>query len=222
LTRTLSVTLFVLLFTACTATSTLPTATFLPTATTAAPATALPASSATPTPSLTDTSVPAATIPPFLTSIPGISATLTAVASTPGAEETLVAQRTMVAATEGVELQKLNTLLAQCPNPSDPPMKKWVNVPVMPQATGGQVVETLIGNYYCFKAPVTVADMESFYKSQMQPPDWIMMADANGAMQFFGMSQTGMQLLILNSGPGKNNNLIVAINITRPLSVPTP
>jgi len=175
----------------------------------------------TPLPSATPT--PADTIPPFLTSTPGIAATLTAAYSTPGFRETQAAQQTMVAATEGVQMQSLSgSLLSQCPNPSDPPMQKWVDIPVMPQAIAGQVVQTLIGSYYCFRAPVTVADMETFYKDKLQPPNWVMQNDSNGSMVFVGLSQSGAQFLTLNSGPGNKNDLIVAINVTNPMLMPTP
>jgi hypothetical protein len=200
-----------------------PPATVVPSATATEIATALPTDSPTPAPGETETP-PAATIPPLLTSIPGIAATLTAVASTPGAENTLVAQQTMMAATLGVKIQGLSSSLEQCPNPSDPPMQKWVDIPVMPQATAGQVVETLIGSYYCFRAPVTVEEMETFYKEKLQPQGWALQADANGAMEFVRLGQTGGQLLFLNSGPGKKNDLIVVINVTIPIpiSIPTP
>lgn len=172
-------------------------------------------------PSDTETA-PAATIPPLLTSIPGIAATLTAAASTPGAENTLVAQQTMMAATQGVQLKELGSLLTPCPNPSDPPMQNWVDIPVMPQATAGQVVQTLIGSYYCFRAPVTVEEMESFYKEKLPSPGWVLQADANGSMEFIGLGQAGVQILFLISGPGNKNDLIVAINVTKPMGIPTP
>lgn len=175
----------------------------------------------TPTPSETETP-PAATIPPFLTSIPGIAATLTAAFSTPGAEDTLVAEQTKESALEGAQLQGLRPLLSQCPNPSDPPKQTWLDIPVMPQATAGQVVETIVGSYYCFRAPVTVADMESFYQDKLQPPAWMMRADTDGMMEFVGFGQAGIQLLFLVSGPGNKNDLIVMINATSPLAIPTP
>jgi hypothetical protein len=184
-------------------------------------ATQPPAASITPLPTETETA-PAATIPPLLTSIPGIAATLTAVASTPGAVNTLEAQQTKEAATLGAVIQGLSSSLTQCPNPSDPPMKNWLDIPVMPQATGGQVVELIIGSYYCFRAPVTVEEMESFYKDKLTSQGWMMQADANGAMQFVRLGQAGAQLLFLKSGPGNKNDLIVAINVTIPLAIPTP
>ena len=92
----------------------------------------------------------------------------------------------------------------------------------MPQAIAGQVVQTLIGSYYCFRAPVTVADMETFYKDKLQPPNWVMQNDSNGSMVFVGLSQSGAQFLTLNSGPGNKNDLIVAINVTNPMLMPTP
>ena len=61
----------------------------------------------------------------------------------------------------------------------------------MTQATAGQVVQTLIGSYYCFRAPVTVEEMETFYKSQLTPPNWYMQSDVNGQMVFIGISQAG-------------------------------
>ena len=178
---------------------------------------------ATMTPSPNETATqPAATIPSFLTLTPGIGATLTAVYSTPGAQSTFAAQQTMVAATVAIQLTGLSSsLLSQCPNPSDPPMENWVNIPVMPQATAGQVVRTLIGSYYCFRAPVTVAEMETFYKEKLLAPNWIMQSDVNGSMVFFGFSQAGIQSLFLNSGPGNKNDLIVAINVTASINMPT-
>ena len=188
-----------------------------------ATATPLPTATETLTPLPSATPTPADTIPLFLASTPGIAATLTAVYSTPGFRETQVAQQTRLAATEGVQMQALSgSLLSQCPNPSDPPMQKWVDIPVMPQATAGLVLQTLIGSYYCFRAPVTVAGMETFYKDQLQPPNWVMQNDSNGSMVFVGLSQSGAQLLTLNSGPGNKNDLIVAINVTNPLLMPTP
>ncbi len=170
-----------------------------------------------------ETATPVATIPPLLTSIPGIATTLTAVYSTPGAQETLAAQQTMVAATEVVKMQGLSSsLLSQCPNPSDPPKQNWVDIPVMTQATAGQVVQTLIGSYYCFRAPVTVEEVETFYKDKLPPPNWVLQSDANGSMVFVSLSQAGVQYLFLVSGPGNKNDLIVAINVTNPMSVPAP
>ncbi len=144
-----------------------------------------------------DPTVAQATIPPFLASIPGIAGTLTAVYSTPGAQETLVANQTRVSATEAVSLNQLSgTLLSQCPNPSDPPLKTWVDVPVMPQATAGQEVQTLIGSYYCFRAPVTVQDMENFYKQNLPSPAWVLQSDANGSMVFIGLGPAGAQFCL--------------------------
>ena len=173
----------------------------------------------TPTPTSTETAVPTSAIPAFLTSIPGIAETLTAAYSTPGAQETLAAQQTMLAATEG---GLSGPLLSQCPNPSDPPMQAWVNIPVMPQATAGQVVQTLIGSYYCFRTPVTAQDVESFYKEKLTVPNWVMQSDANGTMIFVGLGPSGAQFLVLASGPGNQNDLIVAINVTNPMMMPTP
>src|SRR5258708_2314100 len=128
----------------------------------------------------------------------------------------------MQAASLGAQLNGFSgTLCSQCSNPSDPPEQNWLGVPVMPQATAGQVVQTLIGSYYCFRAPVTAGDMESFYKEKLQPPGWLMQADANGSMEFVGLSQSGAQLLFIVSGPGNQNDLLVAINVTRPMSFPT-
>ncbi len=92
----------------------------------------------------------------------------------------------------------------------------------MPQATAGQVVQTMIGNYYCFRAPVTVAQMESYYKDKLTPPTWEMQSDTNGSMLFAGFSQQGAQILFLVSGPGSKNDLVVAINVTVPIMMPTP
>jgi hypothetical protein len=168
---------------------------------------------------------PEATIPPLLTLVPGISGTLTAVYSTPGAEKTLLAQQTVGAsanATAGLQLRELSrTLLKQCPNPTDSPMPRWLNIPVMPEATAGQVVQTLAGPYYCFRAPVTVEQMESFYETNLQAPSWVQEEYVSGSMEFIGLSQSGIQLLFIGSGPGNQNDLIVVINITRALSLPT-
>src|SRR5512146_239697 len=144
----------------------------------------------------------AATISPFLTNVPGIAGTLTAVYSTPGAENTLVAQQTMEAATLDPQLAGFSSnLLSQCPNPSDPPMQSWLDIPVMPQATAGQVVQTLVGSYYCFRAPVTAAEAVAFYKEKLTAPTWMMQAESNGALQFVGLSQAGVQLLFVVYGP---------------------
>jgi hypothetical protein len=221
-----------LLFAACNAVTQLFQATQIPVSTPTAvevtdtplppTATVAPTATETITPLPTETETPAAAIPLFLTSTPGIALTLTAVYSTPGFQDTLSAQQTMEAATVGAKMQGFSpTLLSQCPNPSDPPKKTWLDIPVMPQATAGQEVQTLIGSYYCFRAPVTVADMETFYKSQLPPPNWVMQSDQNGQMVFIGISQTGAQLLTLLSGPGNKNDLIVAINVTNPMMMPT-
>jgi hypothetical protein len=187
-----------------------------------ATATTAPTATETLTPLPSATPTPAFAIPYYLTATPGIAATLTAFYSTPGAQETLAAQQTMIAATEGVQMQELSTsLLSQCPNPSDPPKQIWVNIPVMAQATAGQVVQTLIGSYYCFRAPVTVAEVVTFYKSQLTPPNWELQSDVNGSLVFIGMSQAGAQILTLVSGPGNKNDLIVAINVTTPMIIPT-
>lgn len=165
----------------------------------------------------------AATISPLLTNIPGIAETLTAVYSTPGAESTLVAQQTVIAATLGSQLNGFSgDLLSQCPNPNDPPMQSWLNVPVMPQATAGQVVQTLIGSYYCFRVPVTAGEVDAFYKEKLSAPNWVMQADANGSMEFVGISQTGAQLLFVVYGPSNKNDTLVALNVTRPMAFPTP
>jgi hypothetical protein len=198
-----------------------PPATFVPSDTATEIATALPTDSPTPAPSETETP-PAATIPPLLTSIPGIAATLTAVASTPGAENTLVAKQTMMAATADAKLSGLSFFLQQCPDPSDPPMKIWFEIPVMPQATAGQIVKTMLGDYYCFRAPVTIEEMETFYKGNLSPTGWGLQADANGTMEFIRLGQAGGQILFLVSGPGHKGDLIVVINVTKPLIIPTP
>ena len=165
----------------------------------------------------------AAAIPPLLTSVPGIAPTLTAMYSTPGAGATLAAQQTTIAATVGVQLQGFAaTLLKQCPNPADPPLQSWVNIPIMPQATAGQVVQTLIGSYYCFRAPVTTQDVEAFYEGRLLAPDWIMESDANGSLQFIGVSQAGAQVLFIVSGPADQNDLLIAINVTRPMMMGLP
>ena len=225
--------LSVLFLMACNAATQLAQATQIPVSTPTAPevtstplpdtATFTPTATTTMTPLPSDTETPTSAIPPFLTSIPGISATLTAVFSTPGAQETLVAQQTMVAATEGVQMQGLSgSLLTQCPNPSDPPKQNWVDIPVMPQATAGQVVQTLIGSYYCFRAPVTVDEMETFYKTKLAPPNWMLQSDSNGSMVFVGITQAGAELLFLVSGPGNKSDLIVVLNPTNPMMIPTP
>ncbi len=165
-------------------------------------ATALPTATATPTLAPTDTPMPATATPTI---------------------DVQSATRTMLAATEGPLMQGLSSsLLSQCPNPSDPPQSIWVDIPVMPQATAGQVVQKLIGSYYCFRAPVTVEQMENFYKDKLPPPDWVLQSSANGSMVFASLSQAGAQLLFLVSGPGNKNDLIVAINVTKSLLLPTP
>jgi hypothetical protein len=185
-------------------------------------ATLPPTATETMTPLPSATATPAAGIALFLTSTPGIAETLTVVYSTPGFQKTQIAQQTMEAATVGAKMQEYSaTLLTQCPNPSDPPKQNWVDIPVMAQATAGQVVQTLIGSYYCFRASVTVQDVEAFYKSQLAPPNWVMQSDVNGKMVFIGISQAGAQILTLVSGPGKMNDLIVAINVTNPMVMPT-
>ncbi len=177
---------------------------------------------ATDTAAVTETPA-VATISPLLTNVPGIAATLTAVYSTPGAASTLVAEQTQGAATLVPQLGGFsNNLLSQCQNPTDPPMQSWLDIPVMPQATAGQVVQTLIGSYYCFRAPVTAADVESFYKGKLTAPQWMVQADANGSIVFAGASQAGGQILFIVYGPGNKNDLLVAINVTAPLAFPTP
>jgi len=225
--------MFVLLLAACNAVAQPAQATLIP-ASTQTPvtvsntplletATTAPTATETLTPMPSATATPVAAIPLFLTSTPGIAATLTAMFSTPGAQETLVAQQTMMAATEGAKMQGFSTtLLSQCPNPSDPPKQNWLDIPVMTQATAGQVVQTLIGSYYCFRAPVSVEQMETFYKSQLASPNWVMQSDVNGQMVFVGISQAGAQFLTLVSGQGNKNDLIVAINVTNPIIMPTP
>ena len=163
----------------------------------------------------------AATISPLLTSIPGIATTLTAVYLTPGVENTLAAQQTMIAATEGVQLKSFSKFLDQCPDPSDPPIQNWVDVPVIPQATAGQRVDTLVGSYYCFRAPVSGTDVETFYKEKLAPPNWVLQADANGTMQFFGLGQSGIQMLFVTYGPSSKNDMLVSINVTGAISIPT-
>ncbi len=195
------------------------TPTFVPTS--VLPTATETSSAATDAPAATETSQ-AATISPFLTNIPGIAESLTAVFSAPGAESTLVAQQTMIAATQSSQLNGFSSnLLSQCPNPSDPPMQNWLGVPVMPQATAGQIVRTLIGSYYCFRVPVTTAEVDAFYKEKLVAPNWVMQADANGSMEFVGMSQAGMQLLFVLYGPGNQSDTLVAINATGPMSIPT-
>ncbi len=92
----------------------------------------------------------------------------------------------------------------------------------MPQATAGQVVQTLVGPYYCFRVQATAAEVDSFYKEKLTAPNWVLQADANGTMLFVGLSQAGAQLLTVMHGPGNKNDMLVAINVTRPLGIPTP
>jgi hypothetical protein len=180
--------------------------------------------SPSPTPTLTLTpALPTETLPPFLASTPGIAATLTAVYSTPGYRETQAVAQTQEAATQSVLMGGFSvSLLSQCPKPSDPPMQDWVGIPVMPQATGGQVVQTLIGSYYCFRAPVQVQDVEAFYQAKLTGPTWYMQSDLNGSMTFLGFSPAGFQTLFIVSGPGAQGDLVVALNVTVPVSLPTP
>jgi hypothetical protein len=186
-------------------------------------ATSAPTATETVTPSPSEIATPAEMIPAFLTATPGIAATLTAAYSTPGVKETMAAQQTMGAATAAVLMPGFSaSLLSKCPNPSDPPKQNWMNIPVMPQATAGQVVETLLGSYYCFRAPVTVAEVETFFKSQLAPPNWTLQSDTNGQMVFIGSGQAGFQYVFLVSGPGNKNDMIVAINATKPVAIPIP
>lgn len=201
---------------------------------TPSPAAALPTLAASPVPSdmpapsVTDTPAAAvtaaqATIPPFLTAVPGIAATLTAAFSTPGMESTLAAGQTQAAGTQAVLAPQLaSSLLSGCPHPSDPPQPSWLNIPVMPQVAAGQEVKTLVGSYYCFRAPVTVQALEDFYKQALPPPQWVLESDVNGTMEFIGLSQAGAQLVAIVSAPGDQNDLLVALNVTRPISIPTP
>ena len=69
---------------------------------------------------------------------------------------------------------------------------------------------------------MTAADVESFYKEKLTAPQWMVQADANGSIVFVGVSQAGAQLLFIVYGPGNKNDLLVAINATSPLSMPTP
>ena len=190
---------------------------------TAAPATGAPSPVPTSSPTPADTGAATATISPMLTSVPGIASTLTAVFSTPGVESTLAAQQTMAAGTQAALAPQVSgTFLSQCPHPSDAPMQEWQSIPVMPQATAGQIVSTLVGPYYCYRAPVTVQEMETFYKGKLAAPDWLLESDVSGTMEFVGISQAGMQFLVITSGPGDKGELLVAINVTRPVGIPTP
>ena len=198
--------------------------TVAPTETIQSPPTTAPVTETATTALATETPTPGESsqaISPLLTYVPGISTTLTAVFLTPGAQSTIVAQQTMVAATEGVQLKSFSKFLDQCPDPSDPPTQTWVNVPVMPQATAGQRVDTLVGSYYCFRAPVSGTDVETFYKEKLAPPNWALQADANGTMQFFGLSQSGIQMLFVTYGPSNKNDMLVSINVTGSMSIPT-
>ncbi len=164
----------------------------------------------------------AATISPLLTNVPGIADTLTTVYSTPGAQSTQVAQQTVIAGTLSSQLNGFSgNLLSQCPNPSDPPLQSWLNVPVMPQATAGQVVQTLVGSYYCFRVPATAQEADAFYKEKLAAPNWVMQADANGTMTFIGISQAGAQLAFISYGPSNKNDLLVALNVTGAMAIPT-
>ena len=192
-----------------------------PSATSSSTATMAATDTNTPTSTTTATETPEATISPLLTAIPGIAQTLTALYSTPGAANTLMAQQTMAAATQGVQLQSLSDFLSQCPNPADPPMQSWLDIPVMPQATAGQVVQTLVGSYYCFRAPVTPDEVDAFYRDKLLPQNWLLQAAANGSMEFVRLNQAGAQLLLVTSGRSDKNDLLVAINVTRPIGIPT-
>jgi hypothetical protein len=146
---------------------------------------------------------------------------VTAVFSTPGQGASLGAQPTTIAATQGVQLKSLSrSLLSQCPNPSAAPLAHWLNIPVMPQATAGQVVQTLIGPYYFFQAPVTPGQVNACYQDALQGPDWRIAAETTGALEFAGLGQAGAQLLFIVSGPGTGGGLIVAINVTNPVGFP--
>ncbi len=188
----------------------------------------------TATPAATDTSIPTdtatatetpqvATISPLLTSVPGIQLTLTQVYLTPGMENTLVAQQTVAAATmnAGLKNSGATQFLKQCPDPKDPPMQSWLNIPVMPQATAGQRVDTLVGSFYCFRAPVAASDVMDFYKQNLQAPTWVLQSQADGVMQFFGLSDKGIQLLLVVYGPSSKNDMIVVINVTAAMGIPT-
>ncbi len=41
-------------------------------------------------------------------------------------------------------------------------------------------------------------------------------------MEFVGLTQAGAQLVTIASGPGDHNDLIVALNVSRPVGIPTP
>ena len=201
-----------------------PTTTLIPTTNTP-PASATPiltdTAAFTDTPAATETTE-VATISPLLTNIPGIQLTMTQAYLTPGIEKTLVANQTAMASDLASHLTGFSdTLLKQCPDPSDVPKNNWVDIPVMSEATAGQQVDTLIGSYYCFRAPVTGADVEAFYKARLTSPSWTLQADANSTMQFFGLSQSGIQLLFIVYAPSQKNDLLVAINVTVPLAIPT-
>ncbi len=206
-----------------------PTAT--PTAT-PIPLTDTPAFTATPaatdTPIATDTvaataTPQVATISPLLSAVPGIQMTLTQVFLTPGIENTLVVQQTAAAATmnAGLKNSGATQFLKQCPDPKDPPMQSWLNVPVMPQATAGQRVDTLIGSFYCFRAPVAASDVVDFYKQNLQAPTWVLQSQTDGVMQFFGLSDKGIQLLLVVYGPSSKNDMVVVINVTGAMAIPT-
>src|SRR5258706_13292985 len=101
-------------------------------------ATAVATDTVIPTDTVAPTETPqAATISPLLSAVPGIQLTLTQVYLTPGAEKTLVAKQTEIAATSSAGLKNANAtqFLNQCPDPADPPKQIWVDIPIMPQAT---------------------------------------------------------------------------------------
>jgi hypothetical protein len=128
-----------------------------------------PMPTATPLPSATATLSPTITLTPTTVPSPTVTASPTA-SLTPTGTPTLVPSSTPVVptATPVLVISKATQPASYFPLPSDVPISVWKDVPIMPNAIGGQ--EGKSGYTYSVKA--TIAQVQDFYNRAMPPMSW--------------------------------------------------
>jgi hypothetical protein len=72
-------------------------------------------------------------------------------------------------------------------DPQGTPVQEWKGIPIMPQATAGQ--EFSENNSYSFRVPVTVKEVQDFYKEKMTALGWnqpldLPLAESGGIIGF--------------------------------------
>jgi hypothetical protein len=65
-------------------------------------------------------------------------------------------------------------------NPTGEPVDVWNDIPVMPEATAGSEPS---GGQYSYVVPVSVADVEAFYRSRLEALGWSQMMAVPGTSE---------------------------------------